>query len=229
MSRSGAGECVGVPALGQHADVHQDDVRSLPLSGGHRGQAIGGLSRARHLVLVLDQGAEAEPYELLVVDDEYRDHEWPPIGSLAQTSKLSWGDGPAANSPSSARARSRIPAIPNPPSPDGSRVTGLETVMCTPSASYRMPTVPPRPAVPQHVGQRLLDDPIAGQVDRDGKGGGRLIEDLQMYVHTGLGHPLPQLVEPGQAGGSASGRARRGSTARLCPEAHAGPRGRPRS
>lgn len=57
-----------------HADVHQGDVRVEFGRHADRLGAVGRFAHDRHVVLALQEHAEAEALERLVVDDEHGGH-----------------------------------------------------------------------------------------------------------------------------------------------------------
>ncbi len=102
-----------------HADVHQHDVGPIEIDEPHGVGAVGSLAHDLHVVLGLENHAEALAQEGLVVGQHHPDAHAGTGAlqsrSLASTSQPPVGLGPAVSVPPKAVARSAIPASPWPP------------------------------------------------------------------------------------------------------------------
>ena len=82
-----------------HPDVHQDDVGPVPPDRGDRVEPVGRLAGQPEVVLALDQGAQAEADQILVVGDEDRDHD----GIAGPTGRPGWWPAPRTRRPDGGR------------------------------------------------------------------------------------------------------------------------------
>src|SRR5918992_643466 len=111
----------GQPVQLRHTDVHEDEVGAHPLRLSHRGRAVACLPDHLDVGLRVKQRPDPGPHQRLVVGQQHLDHALSfslraaGTGSRAHTRKPPPAAGPAANSPPSAAARSRIPGMPLPP------------------------------------------------------------------------------------------------------------------
>ena len=97
----------------RHAQVHEDDVGTVPADQGQRLPAVGGLGDHLQVRLGVEHAAQAVTDHRMVVGDEDPDAH---VGTdtaivVPEPRALS-----TCNSPPMAPTRSRIPASPNPPS-----------------------------------------------------------------------------------------------------------------
>ena len=88
----------GDPVEPRHADVHQHHVRAQPARLADRLAAVGGLPEHLDPLAPLEDRAQADADEVLVVGDQHRRHAAPSSGSRARTTN-SPPAGPALKSP----------------------------------------------------------------------------------------------------------------------------------
>ena len=164
--------CAGSPRCRRagHADVHEHDVGRCGAGDVDRLDAVGRLADHVEVGLRVEDHREAAAHELLVVG-----HDHPhgrravgavrhgPSGSRARTGNPPPALGPASSVPPSTPTRSRIPTSPCPVGPASatggpSSETVDEQRVVVDGDIDLGPVAPAR--VAQHVGQRLLDDPV---------------------------------------------------------------------
>ena len=149
----------------------------------------------------------------VVVDDEHaqRGHDGF-LGSTARTTVPPPGRGSSSSEPPSSSARSRIVSRPD-PSARAERSRAVvgdadhQVSRCGPATDTSHSRAP---GMAQHVGQRLLHDPVGG--DLDGGGGGVGVLGHQAHVGTvraGRGRPAAAASRPGRARRARPAAARR--------------------
>ena len=152
------------------------------------------------IVLHLEDRAEARPHECLVVGDEDADHAVP-AGSRARTANPPSIALPVSSVPPYSRTRSRMPVIPWPPFDPFARpstvVEHLELDVVA-AVANRHPRLR-GPRVLERVRQRLLHDPVGGEVDA-GRQRPRLALDRELDGQADAAHLLDQRVELCKAG-----------------------------
>ena len=98
----------------RHANIHQHHVRAVFDGEPHGLVAIRCGSDDLEVGLCAEKRCESLPHDLLVVDDERRDHGLTPSGSVASTRNPPPSAAPQLNVPPASVARSRIPIRPWP-------------------------------------------------------------------------------------------------------------------
>ena len=155
-----------------------------PARHGHRLVAVGRLADHLEVGLGVDDHGEPAAHQLLVVGDD--DADGPGVchdgnGRRASTAKPPPGAGPASSAPPSTATRSRIPTRPCPP-PSGTAARWPRAPAVVDDAydesvglEGQVDAGPTGVGVAQHVGERLLHDPVGGHahepVDRTGRTG----------------------------------------------------------
>src|SRR5262249_34866484 len=103
------------PVHPRHADIHQDDIGSQFAGAFDRLRAVACLADDLEIGLGVQEQPEADPNELLVVDDQEPDaHASPPTGRRAATRKPPPARGPTSSCPPSRVMRSCNPMMPCP-------------------------------------------------------------------------------------------------------------------
>src|ERR1022692_3592196 len=116
----------------RHPDVHDHYVGPQPARGRDGVLPVAGLAHDGDRRLAVQDLAQSDPDQCLVVRDEDRGHV---SGSRTRTAKPPPGREPASNLPPYRLTRSRIPTRPWPPPGTGARVPPPSLVISSPSVS----------------------------------------------------------------------------------------------
>ena len=154
---------------------------------GHRLVPIPGLGYDLDAWFRPQDHPEARPDQRLVVGEDDADHATTSYGRTARTRNPAPSTGPTSSSPPATATRSRIPISPW-PAPCG---TPGEPVPSSQNSYLKIlvaaghgDTYPRARSMPQHIGQRLLNDAIRGQTYAGRKGAG-VATDVQLHLQAG--------------------------------------------
>ena len=165
-------------------------------------RAVAGLADDLEVGLGVEDHAEAAAHERLVVGEQDADaHGAPPAAAARGRRKPPPRHGPASSVAAvAARARSRIPTRPLPGAVGRSRRRAAAVVARRRARARRRRSGPSRCArgragVVERVGQRLLHDPVGGEVDAGGQLAPRRPRRAASTSSPALAHLLDQLAE----------------------------------